>query len=133
MAAGVGADEQHDEVVARLGFGRLLFLVELGVVEGHLDRGALLGQFVQAHAHLVERLAEVLVAGDRPAHAQQVLGRVELDAGLFLVGAVGAVGQRFGAGVVPQGLERILQLRVGHVGAQRHVAMDVDFERSVIA
>jgi hypothetical protein len=81
MAAGVGADEQHQEVVARLVFRRRLFLVELGVVEGDLDGGALLRQLVERHAHLVELLAEVFVAGDRPAHGQQVLGASNLMPG----------------------------------------------------
>jgi hypothetical protein len=53
--------------------GGSLFLVEVGVVEGDLDGGALLGQLVQAHAHLIERLAEVFVAVDGPAHGEKVL------------------------------------------------------------
>jgi len=92
MAAGVGPTNSITKS-SRLGFGRLFFFVELGVVEGDLDRRALLRQLVQAHAHLVERLAEVLVAGDRPAHAKDVLGRVELDARLFFIGALGGVSQ----------------------------------------
>ena len=130
---GVGADEQHQEVVARLFVGVALFLVEVGVVEGDLERRALLGQLVERHAHLVERLAEILVAGHRPADLEHVLLLLEADARLFLVDAGRAIGQRLGAGVFPERLERFLDLLEAHIGAQRHVAVHMDFEGSVVA
>jgi hypothetical protein len=77
----IRAHEQHHEVVARLLVGVALFLVEIGVVEGDFDGRAAFGQFVQRHAHLVERLAEVLVAGHGPAHLEHVVLGLETDAG----------------------------------------------------
>ena len=125
--------EEHHEIVARFGVGGFLFLVELGVVEGDLDGGAFLRKFIEAHAHLVQRLAEVLVPRHRPAQLQQVPRGIELDAGLFFVGTVGAIGQRAGTGVFPKRLERVLDLRKGHVSAQGYFTMDMDFKRGVVA
>ena len=62
-----------------------------------------------------------------------MLLRIEPDAWFFLVGTGRAGGQGAGTGVFPQGLERFLQLLVGHVRAQRYVAMDMDFKGSVVA
>jgi hypothetical protein len=87
-----------------------LVFIELGVVEGHLNGSALLGQLVEAHAHFVERLAKIVIAPHRPAHLQQVLLGIELDARLFFVGTGGAIGQRTRTGIFPQGFEGILQL-----------------------
>ena len=133
MAAGVGPTNSMTKSSRDSASGRLFFLVELGVVKGDLDGCALFGELVQAHAHLVERLPEVLFARYRPAHPQHMLGGVELDPGFFFVRAFGAVGERLGPGIRPQGLERILQLGVGHLGAKGHIAVDMDFEWSVIA
>jgi len=90
---GVGADEQHDEVVAGFLFGFAFFLVVVGVVERDFDGRALLGQLVERHAHFVEFLAEVFVTRHGPAHREHVLLLVEADAGLFLVGTGGAIGK----------------------------------------
>jgi hypothetical protein len=94
---------------------------------------AALGEFVQGHAHLVERLAEVLVAGHGPAHLEHVVLGLEADAGFFLVGAGGAVGERLGARVFPQWLQRFLDLVETDVRTQGHVAMHMNFEWSVVA
>src|SRR3569833_2007286 len=66
------------------------------------------------------------------AAAAAVPGRADLDARLFLVGALGAVGEALGAGIGTQGLERLLQLRIGHPAAQRHVTEHVDLEGGVV-
>ncbi len=115
------------------GFFIVIFFVEIGVVKSHLDGRTLRGQFVQTHARLVERLAEVFVAAHRPAQLKQVLLRVELDAGLLLVGTCSAIGQRAGAGVFPHGRQRVLKLPERYVGAQGHFTMNVNFKRGVVA
>ena len=92
-----GADKVHDEVVARFLVAVVviiaLFLVEVGIVKSHFKRRADLGQIVQAHAHFIERLAKIFIARHRPAHLQQMLGRIEPDAGLFFVNAGSARSQ----------------------------------------
>ena len=133
MAAGFGPTNSMTKSSRDSSSGSPLFLVEVGVVESDLDRGTLLGQFVERHAHLVECLAEVFVAGHGPADLEHVLLLLEANAGLFFIGAGGAVGQRLGAGIFPERRERLLDLIEAHIGTQRHVAVYVDFEWSVIA
>jgi hypothetical protein len=89
-------------------------------------------QIVDTHAHVVQRLAEILIAAHGPAHLQQPFLVVELDAGLFLVDAAGTIGQGARAGIFPQRAQRFLQLLVGRVGAQQHLAVHMDFKRSVV-
>ncbi|MPN44343.1 hypothetical protein SDC9_191907 [bioreactor metagenome] len=127
--------EQHHEVVARLGafLGAIAILVvELGVVERHLDGGALVCKLIQAHAHLVERLAEILVAAHRPAHLEHMRLGVELDARLFLIRARRPCCQGAGACVLPQRTKRLLQLLEIDFIAQLHLSVHMDFEGCVV-
>jgi hypothetical protein len=127
---GRGPDKAHQEIVARLFLGVALFLfVKVQVVKRHLDRCTGGGNVVQAHAGLFDGQAEVFVAFDRPAQLQQVLFGVETDAGLVFVVAGRRVDQRPRSGVLPQGLERFLDLVVVHLVTQADVAMDVDLKR----
>jgi hypothetical protein len=57
---------------------------------------------------------------------------VELDARLFFVKAGGAISQGARSGVLPQRLERLLQLLKAHIGPQRHLAVHMDFKGSVV-
>jgi hypothetical protein len=113
-----GADEQHQEIVAcGVIVGGLVF-VELGIVEGHLNGRALLGQLIESHAHLVERLAKILVAGHRPAQAQHMLLGFVLDTRLVIVRTGRAISQGTRTGIAPQRLERLLQLLKGGISTQ---------------
>ena len=44
----------------------------------------------------------------------------------------GGIGQGAGTGVFPQGFERVLHIAELHLGAQRHLAMDMDFKGVVV-
>ena len=133
----VRANKQHREVIAgpgpRLVIVIVLVLVVFSVVETDLDRGAGFCQFVEVHAHFVERLTEVLVARDGPAYLQHVQWGVELDARLVLVGTARAIGKGTSSRVFPDRLEGILDLVKLHRVAQPHLAMQVDFKRGVVA
>ena len=70
MAAGLGPTNNIVKSSRdRLSFLFVLFLVffVLGVVETDLDRSAGFGQFVEVHAHLIERLRK----SSSPATVQQ--------------------------------------------------------------
>ena len=90
---GRGADKQHEEIVAGFTALRFVFFVEFRIVKSHFKRRAREGEVVQAHAHVVQGLAEVVFAFDGPANLQQMVVFVETDARLFFVKTVGTFTQ----------------------------------------
>ena len=125
------SNEDDGEIVARVALFLFVVFVKFDVVESDLDGRTLIGQVIEVHAHFVERLAEILVAAHRPAHLQNMALGIKLNAGLFLIGAGCAIGQGTRARILPERLERFLQLLIGDFRSQRDIAVQMDFEGSV--
>lgn len=127
-----GPHEKHQEVVARFCTFTTIFLFELSIVEGHFEGSPYLAKLVQAHAHLVQRLAKVIIPPHGPTHLQKVLFGIKLDARLFFIGAGSAIRQRTGSCILPQRLQSLLKLIEVCIGTELHLSVDVNFEGSVV-
>jgi hypothetical protein len=62
-----------------------------------------------------------------------MLGSIELDTWLIFIGTTRTIRQRAGSGVLPDGLECVLDLLELHPDAQGYVAVEVNLERGIVA